>query len=418
MKLFKTLILILITAVVFVGCKKDDFTGHSNKKATSPTITVDVSKVTAIVSDLEKSTHTITLTMDVEQIVDVKVYINLKDESTATAGDDFKVDASVIIPRGRKTASFDVAILADELKEDDETFTLTIGDDRTANATITPTEATFTISNGTKADLDIELSWASSVVNPDGSAIEATDLADLILDITDENGNSLENADGSDFEEYTIEDKEWSNGTYYVVASFYTAKDLGAGNTAELDIELKLNQLGVHDLTYTFEKGLNTGGSGYTKHVLAKITKTSSTYTIEKVVDGPEVIIDNFLNTYSITTSFDNGGGDIGVTKNTAVENGIILKGKFLGSTNTSDELKLIVNLDGTIIKDPNEEVADLVGTYPGQWLNKTLDYALVFIQSGEYGEDFFKFSAYIGQNITGKFLNKSKLVTFRFKKK
>jgi len=279
MKIYQKIILILIPAMLLFGCEKEDFTGHSSQTPTNPKITVDVSEVPgSAVSDLEKSSYTITLNTDVAQIVDVKVYVSLK-EGTATEGDDFSYDHSVVIPAGRKSATVAVTINADEMQEDEENFTLTIGDERTANATITPVDVTFKISNGTNTNLVLELSWDAEAYDMSGEAIDPTDLADMVFLLQDMDFNTVNEADGASFEEMDLLE-DLADGDYYLSTQFYAAMDLGDLGGSDLDLTITYNQLGVQSGSLEFPAALNTKANIDNTLYLAKLTKSGSTWTV------------------------------------------------------------------------------------------------------------------------------------------
>lgn len=283
MKIFNKILIILIPAMVLFGCKKEDYTGHSSETPTSPTITVDVSEVpTSAVSDLTKSTYAINLTMDVAQIVDVKVHVTLDAEnSTATLGEDFSYDGSAVIEAGRTSATLYVSILSDEIAEDEETFTLTIGDQRTANATISPVDVTFKISNATNTSLVTSLSWSSDVYDVTGNAIAPTDLADLVYSLVDKNTfEVILQEDGGSFESMILEDT-LDDGDYLVMVSFYEAMDLGDQGGANLSLMLEFDQLGTQSGSLVAENALNTSSNLESQFFFAKITKAGSTWTVE-----------------------------------------------------------------------------------------------------------------------------------------
>ncbi len=293
MKIYQKIILILIPAMLLFGCKKEDFKGHSSQTPTSPTITVDVSEVPgAAVSDLTKTSYTITLNMDVTQIVDVKVYVTLKDEATATEGDDFSFDGSVVIPAGRKSGTLNVTINSDELLEENETFTLIIGDERTANATITAKEVTFTISNGTEDYLASDLTWTTNVLDVVGMDLAPDEVVDLRFLITDEDGNIITGADGASFESYNGYDT-LDDGAYKIAVDIYSTINAGDfDGEIDLSLELEFNQLGIINgqvLSFPAVMTNRFSCSSYRTY-LATLTKAGSTYTIEEAVSylGPD----------------------------------------------------------------------------------------------------------------------------------
>ncbi|MBN2891955.1 MAG: hypothetical protein JXL97_08820 [Bacteroidales bacterium] len=301
MKINKILSVFFILLVVLAGCKKDDYTGHSQLVPTNPTITVDLGTIAPMIDGVDQ-THTITLNMDVAQVVDVAVHV-LVLEGTATEGEDFSVPSVITIPAGKTTASFNVTVLADEINEETETFKIQIGDERTANATLTPVEANFTIQNFSDADLKVGLSWepAFDVYSPTGDIYDATDLADLILTIYDVAGDSIyDQVDGGSFEEVVLSDT-MPDGTYQVMVSFWSAMD--PGTDVDLNLFVDFYQIGVFSETDEFPAffSLYTSQVCSEAYVMIEIEKAGSTWTSVDYVD-PNA---EFLGAYGGTDGAD-----------------------------------------------------------------------------------------------------------------
>jgi len=305
MKINKILILALLSFVVFWGCDDEDYSGYSTLKPTNPTISVNVGTITPV-SDAVKTSHTITLTMSEPQVVDVRVHVMVID-GTATEGDDFTLSANELtISAGRTTSALVVTILGDEIAESTETFKIQIGDERTANATISPVTAEFTINNATANDLAIGLNWNAEVYDLDGEAIAPTDLADMILTVTDVNLNALYEFDGSTFESGVLPSDELPNGKYYITASFYAVMDLGDQGGVDLDLELTFDQVGILSSSLSFPAKMNTSTHIASIAVLATITKVGDTWTITE--------FDQFkaadINFVGVGVGADGDGGD------------------------------------------------------------------------------------------------------------
>ncbi len=282
MNILKKILIVLIPTIVLFGCNKEDYTGFSTETPTNPTITVDLSKVpTSAVSDLLKTSYKVTLNMDVAQIVDVKVYVNLSETSSATADEDFTYESEVVIPAGRKTASFNVSILDDELPEANEEFTLIIGDERTANASITPVNAKFSISNGTLTQYGVSFSWYAEAYDIEGVAITPANIADMVLTVYDMDFNTIYQADGSGFEAVVLENTI-PDGDYYVAVSFYDVLELGEQGGLDLDLFVDYKQLGVQSGGFEFPAALNTESNFANTAYLAIITKAGSTWTMNE----------------------------------------------------------------------------------------------------------------------------------------
>ncbi len=150
--------------VLISACDSDDFTGESRLKPTSPTITVDASSIAAgtTVSEGDEETFDIEVTLSEAQIVDVAVYV-VQVGGDAVAGEDYDVATRTIIPKGETSATITVSILTDCGIEASKTLELQVGDDRTANADITPvTLNTITIENSVGEALDVTMEWVNA----------------------------------------------------------------------------------------------------------------------------------------------------------------------------------------------------------------------------------------------------------------
>jgi len=282
MKNIKILSIFLMLVIVFAGCKKkDDFTGHSQLVPTNPTITVDFGTIPTVIDGVKQS-HTVTLNMDVAQIVDVIVHITVLEEGTATQGEDFDVPSVVTIKAGRTSASFDVTFLPDEAYEETETFTIQVGDERTANAAITPVTQEFSMLNYTEDDLKVGLSWLSpdDIYDVNGEVYDATDLANMILTVYDITGDSvLIEADGDGLKELILSDTI-ADGNYRVYTSFKEAIDLGDQGGVDLDLSVSAYQIGIQDGSIGFEAALNTSSNINNTLHLTIINKAGNVWTM------------------------------------------------------------------------------------------------------------------------------------------
>jgi len=306
MNILKKILIVLIPAIVLFGCKKEDFTGESSQVPTNPIITVDLSSVpTSAVSDIQKSSYVITLNMDVAQIVDVKVYVNLDETSTATAGEDFAYDGTVVIKAGRTSAKLNVSVLSDELLEGNESFKLTIGDERTANATITPVSATFTIVNGTETQLGADLTWTTDVLDAIGLDLDPEEVVDLRMLIIDSNDDIVEVIDGSAFESYSGFDT-LVDGNYKIAVDIFETIDAGQFNsTITLDLSIEFNQTGlINGEVLSFPAVMTNSFVCETYRVyLATVTKTGNTFTMQKSISVPSSIFSGLW--FGIDTNSD-----------------------------------------------------------------------------------------------------------------
>jgi hypothetical protein len=295
----KYLILGVVALSAFACDEKDDLTGDSTLTPSTPTVNVNVAS--SSVAFIEKdSTFEYTVTLSEPQIVDVDVYVT-QVGGNATEGEDFTIGTSVVtIPANSTRGTAVISIKADELAEDIETLTIQIGDDRTANASITPTTITYTISNVTGNDLPLHLSWDVNFKDASGTAVTPTTVADLILYLTDANGVIIDEADGAAFEDYVLM-ADAPDGEYLIKAGVFDVIDPGdLGDAPILDLSLEFAQVGKIDETaLTFAGALDTklvcGGNLFT---LAKITKNGTNYTVTEVGEASSVDVTSFVGDY------------------------------------------------------------------------------------------------------------------------
>jgi hypothetical protein len=297
-KILRNISVLGLAALAFACDDGDDLTDHSTLAPSSPTVSIEIpnNNVTFVEKD---STFTYTLTLNTPQVVDVAVYLNVI-EGDASNGDDFSYSQEVIIPAHRTSATATVKVNRDDVTEGTETFTIQIGDAQTANASIAPQTVKYTILNVTEDDLPVELEWAVNYFDATGTAVDATDVADMIFYITDEAGEVVDGADGAAFESYVIP-ASWPDGVYYLKAGIYAAIDPGdLGDPPVLDLSITYSQVGkIDETTLAFPAAFNTGvlceGNLYT---LAKVTKVGTDYTVERVGEEATPPVEDFLGAY------------------------------------------------------------------------------------------------------------------------
>ncbi|HYG01624.1 MAG TPA: Calx-beta domain-containing protein [Chryseosolibacter sp.] len=293
------------------ACDKDDLTGDSMLTPTNPTVSVEIEDADVSFSERD-STFTYTITLSEPQITDVAVTVK-QVGGDATLGEDFTLGSSVvIIPANATTAVASVSVLGDDIPEGTETFTIQIGDEATGNASITPQTIEFTISNSSESDLALHMSWDSEYYDASGTEVAPTDVADMILYITDADGNVLPDGpdegtapdgivDGAGFEDFVL-DESFPDGEYLVKAGIFSRIDAGElGEPPLLDILLEFTQPGVIEPTTirfveAFDTELVCSGNRFT---IASITKMGTTYTVEEIGAAALPAVVPFVGTHS-----------------------------------------------------------------------------------------------------------------------
>lgn len=273
----------LAIGLFIAGCDQEENTDFSTFIPSAPTLTVTSSVNSARLIE-DNSVYTFTATLSETQLVDVKLYVTQID-GDATLGLDYTVDGVLTIATGTLSASGKITILADDLVEETESVKIQIGGNKTANADLNSETMLFTILNYEEGDLAIDMSWdmAETTTDNSGVAIDPTDFADLRLLISSnpDNSGDIGEADGASFETLVLSSST-PNGEYYVVADFWSAN---SNIVRDINLNLNFNQAGViNDQHHNYASAINNDqvcAANY--YVMAKITKSGDTFTIEDV---------------------------------------------------------------------------------------------------------------------------------------
>lgn len=298
-KFLLTISVLFFSLICFTGCDNtDEFTGDSNLEVNIPAVTLNYThgSVTTLIETDAEYAFTASIAAPIDHDVVLKVDVL---NATATQGVDFDVPNEISIRAGSTSASASIEIFADDIIEDEESFTLSIGS-RTINGTSTPVQATFNIQNLTTGDLAIGLDWAATGFDFDGSEISPYTLADLRLLVSSGPNNTdiIGGADGGVAESWVLSSAT-PDGDYYVVADFYAAEDA----TFDIDLTLTFDQVGViNGQTHTFPGALNGNNQcSSVYYVLAKITKSGDSYSFEEIGTNSPVVATSFVGTATIT---------------------------------------------------------------------------------------------------------------------
>ena len=385
--------------ILTTACTEDDATGDATNAPSSPSLTValDFEGEQSLVE--AETTYGFTVSISEAQITNVRVHLS-QTGGDATKGDDFDFPSTVTIAAGTTSISDVFTIHADEILEDTETATIQITDGTEANLnSISGTSVTFSIMNHSEDDLAIGLSWAASsaVTNNYGEAIEATDLADMRLLITDVPYTGiLKEEDGSGFETLNFLGT-YPDGEYYIVADFYSANEIAI----DLDLEITLDQVGViNGATHSFPAAVNTTDACADLHyILAKVTKAGQDYTLEKVGEKSAMDLENYVGTWSgedmwgdteVTTTLDADGNleitGVGVVfmtdgwSETILEQEKVLMDvdKTTGSFTIEEQLYMKTEYDGAV-----QPLYYLSGTGTIDPCTNTMDLEYDFVQDG-----------------------------------
>ncbi len=394
----------LALTTLFVGCNDEPaLTGQSNLEVSAGsklTVTTAFASPVSIIEGDNK--YSFTVSIDKAQPVNVVVRV-FQVGGTASSS-DYAVDNLITIPAYKLSATGQITILKDDLKEGMETLVLQIGDNTVSNASLIPVTVAFNIQNYTEGSLIASLQWNTNLDLKDvsGNSISATDAADLKLLITKLDYNTSAalntvNASATAFESFEMI-STYADGEYLVVAQAASFLNLGAQGNFDLDLTVKFNQTGVYnDKTFTFSKAMNSaamtpcGPSGFFK--LAKITKSGTNYTLSEV--GAAVnftpLASQFSGNYKVTID-DWADYSIGATVPVvynAADGTTTFRVK--SSTNPAIDnsatayLLVTINADATVTVVTNEDydyggtISTVVGTgtvgYCGSFIDLSLDF-------------------------------------------
>ena len=378
-KIFK-IAFILSIFTLMIACNDDeDYTGASTLDigdTSTLSITMDETTISTIESEAEE--YPFTLTLSEAKPFDIHVSIE-QTSGDATSGEDFSIPSSLTIPAYSTSVSGSLAVISDDLIESTETASFTIGA-VASNVSVTPVTVDLTIVNATAGDLVADLSWANSTTITDsyGNEIDPYTFADLRLLLTNVPYTQVfDGADGATAETYTLA-ADAPDGEYYLVTDFYAAmEDAPAG----VDLTLSFNQVGtINDLTYTFPSALSTAYVCENNYfVMAKITKSGTSYTIEEVAEnssaptitaGTYDVVSNGMSTdsgpvnnplvdfMSTVTISDNGDGTYTLSDGWA---GVYIDWYSIYGNTEPEPQTLVVSICG-------EFSADWGDIFGGQW--------------------------------------------------
>jgi hypothetical protein len=276
----------LLALLVLYSCETEDFTGYSTLEPTSPTISVSGIPGGGYNITESDQVFEFDVTLSTAQVVDVAVYIT-QISGTAAEGEDFVImndGGKLTFTAGATTGKVRIHVLPDDLQESTETFTIQIGDERTANAKITPVTVDYTLKNATSDALSVDMEWSTNVADVIGVDKAPEEVADMRLLIMDEDDNVIAVADGAAFENYSSFDT-LDNGEYKIAFDFYSTMSFGDIDAPiDLSFMLSFNQAGViNGEVLDFPNIVNNVYTcEFYRTILATVTKNGATYTITK----------------------------------------------------------------------------------------------------------------------------------------
>lgn len=359
----KFLSLLFVATLSFVACDdQDEFTGDSVLQASQPKVSLNFPF--DAVTNLTETDMKYPFSISIDQAVSFDVVLKLVvTEGTATSGSDYNVPNEITILAGETTGDSYIEILSDDIVEDTESFTVSIGQ-ITINGNFTAQEKTFNISNLESGDLSIDLSWSldGDTTDDTGKEIKATDFADLrlLVSSTPNNLNIIGGADGGTFENYVLKSST-PDGEYYVVADFYAAnQDI----LRDINLALGLTQVGINEgVDFEYLKALDNAGTCELNYfVLIKIIKSGDTYTFEDFGKQSYEIVEytDFTNGFDSVDAWSPAGGYASELKIKDVCGGFLIMGINAGwmlnswgeeiQPDSETEVFAVLKEDGTFV--------------------------------------------------------------------
>jgi len=292
---------ILALALITTSCDlgdQEDLTGLATSKATSPDITIDGNWEDA--NGVEKDqTIDFTLNLSEPQIADIHVPV-FASGGTATEGEDYVINThTVVIPAYSTSGSGSISIIADTEPEDQETFSITIGDNTVANTVFTPKTYDFVLDNYVSESIEITFDFDVDLTFAGDQYSSCTYGVDLDVFVSDAAGfnindpwatfNGTNYAATGDCPEVLVMDKaDWGDGEYILWHELWDNVNAGLWDDQSVPITSTFVRAGsftstlVQDASQAMmsnDLGEAQGGTA-THGYIAKVTIAGDTYTI------------------------------------------------------------------------------------------------------------------------------------------
>ena len=292
---------IIALAIVTTSCNlgdQEDFTDASTLKTTSPDILIDGNWEEGSGIEQDKTIN-FTLILTEPQIVDIHVPV-FASGGTATEGEDYLINTpTVIIPAYSLSASGSISIIADAEPEDQETFSITVGDNTVANTLFQPKTYDFVLDNYVSESIEITFDFAVDLIY-NGDAYNSCDYGvDLDVFVSDAAGfdindpwatfNGTGYAATGDCPEVLVMDKaDWGDGEYILWHELWDNVNAGLWEDQPVPITSTFVRAGSFTSTIVQDnsQAINSNdlgeaqGGTNTHGYIAKVTIAGDTYTI------------------------------------------------------------------------------------------------------------------------------------------
>ena len=307
---------IIALAIITTSCSlgdQEDLTGVATIKATSPDIIIDGNWEEGSGIEADKTIN-FTLKLSEPQIADIHVPV-FASGGTATEGEDYLINTpTVIIPAYSTSASGSISIIADADPEDQETFSITVGDHTVANTVFTPKTYDFVLDNYVSESIEITFDFNVDLIY-DGDAYSSCDYGvDLDVYVSDAAGfdindpwatfNSTGYAATGDCPEVLVMDKaDWGDGEYILWHELWANTNAGLWEDKLVPITSTFVRAGSFTSTIVQDNsqamnsndlGEDVGGT-ITHGYIAKVTIAGDIYTIT-AENGDEIGSGKMIN--------------------------------------------------------------------------------------------------------------------------
>lgn len=154
--------LLFVSIILMISCKKDDHTNYSTLVKKSPSVSIIGLPTSVVVrEDTAGVVINVTVSLSEPQSVDIVIPIS-QIAGDAVEDEDFTLSAHSLtfLAYTNTPQTFQIEVLDDDEPESDETFKIQVGDDKVANASITPQTFDVTITNSTLLEFDMAFTWS------------------------------------------------------------------------------------------------------------------------------------------------------------------------------------------------------------------------------------------------------------------
>ena len=292
---------ILALALITTSCDlgdQEDLTGLATINATSPDITIDGNFDDANGVEADKTIN-FTLNLSEPQIADIHVPV-FAAGGTAVEGEDYVInDHTVIIPAYSTSASGSISIIADTEPEDQETFSITIGDHTVANTVFTPKTYNFVLDNYVAESIEITFDFDVDLIYAGDAYSSCTYGVDLDMFVSNADGfdindpwatwNGTDYAATGDCPEVLVMDKaDWGDGEYIIWHELWDNVNAGLWEDQPVPVTSTFVRAGSFTSTIVQDdsQAMNSNdlgeaqGGTSTHGYIAKVTIAGDTYTI------------------------------------------------------------------------------------------------------------------------------------------